>query len=60
MLLWGHYVIPQWHLKFDRIAYWDIFGRPKDPKYGVDFMSWWIDPAKAASLDSRKKSAKGK
>ena len=27
VLLWGHYVIPQWHLKFDRIAYWDIFGR---------------------------------
>ena len=61
VLLWGHYVIPQWHLKFDRIAYWDIFGRPaKDHKYGVDFMSWWIDPAKAASLDSRKKSAKEK
>ena len=61
VLLWGHYVIPQWHLKFDRIAYWDIFGRPaKDPRYGVDFMSWWIDPAKAASLDSRKKSAKEK
>ena len=60
VLLWGHYVIPQWHLKFDRIAYWDIFGRPKDPKYGVDFMSWWIDPAKAASLDSRRKSAKKK
>ena len=60
VLLWGHYVIPQWHLKFDRIAYWDIFGRPaNDPKYGVDFMSWWIDPAKAASLDSRKKPAKG-
>ncbi len=61
VLLWGHYVVPQWHLKFDRIAYWDMFGRPaKDPKYGVDFMSWWIDPAKAASLDSRKKSAKEK
>jgi len=61
VLLWGHYVIPQWHLKFDRIAYWDIFGRSaKNPKYGVDFMSWWIDPAKVASLESRKKSAKEK
>ena len=59
VLLWRHYVIPQWHLKFDRIAYWDKFGRPtKDPKYGADFMSWWIDPAKVASLDSRKKSTK--
>ena len=61
VLSWGHYVIPQWHLTFDRIAYWDIFGRPaRDPKYGVDFMSWWFDKAKAASLDSRKKLAKGK
>jgi len=58
VLLWGHYVIPQWHLKFNRIAYWDMFGRPaKDPKYGVDFTSWWIDPVKVAALDSREKSA---
>ena len=30
------------------------------PKYGVDFMRWWIYPAKVASLDGRKKSAKQK
>jgi microcin C transport system substrate-binding protein len=51
VLLWGHYVIPQWHVRNDRIAYWDRFGIPKHPKYGVDTMSWWIDPAKANVLD---------
>jgi microcin C transport system substrate-binding protein len=43
VLLWGHYVIPQWHHNIDRIAYWDIFDRPRVlPKYGIDFFSWWI------------------
>ena len=54
VLLWGHYVIPQWHIRNDRVAWWDRFGRRKvNPKYGVDFMSWWIDPAKSASLARR-------
>ena len=56
VLLWNHYVIPQWHIRFDRIAYWDKFGKPaKSPKYGNDFMSWWVDAGKAASLDERKR-----
>src|SRR3546814_14845573 len=28
VLLWGHYVIPQLMAPFDRILYWDKFGRP--------------------------------
>ena len=51
VLLWNHYVIPQWHVANDRIAYWDKFGFAKHPKYGVDTMAWWIDPAKAAALE---------
>lgn len=53
VLLWNHYVIPQWHVRNDRIAYWDKFGIPKHPAYGVDPMSWWIDPEKAAKIDDR-------
>ncbi len=50
-LLWGHYIIPQWHVRYDRIAYWDKFGRPaKLPSYGVDLFAWWIDPAKQQAL----------
>ncbi|MCK6557200.1 hypothetical protein L6Q96_21880 [Candidatus Binatia bacterium] len=28
VLQWGFWVIPQWYLPFDRIAYWDKFGLP--------------------------------
>ena len=48
VLLWSHYVIPNWHLNAFRIASWDIFGRPETrPAYGLGFYSWWIDDAKA-------------
>ena len=28
VLLWGHYVIPHWHLRTFRVVYWDKFARP--------------------------------
>jgi microcin C transport system substrate-binding protein len=52
ILLWGHYLIPHWHLQSYRLALWDRFGRPeKNPKYSVGFFTWWIDPDKAAALN---------
>lgn len=52
-LTWGYYLVPGWHLPADRVVYWDKFGRPdKNPKNGVDFFAWWIDPAKAAKLSN--------
>ena len=56
VLLWNHYAIPQWHVRMDRLAYWDRFGIPKHPKYGADVMSWWIDPAKDAALKNGNKN----
>jgi microcin C transport system substrate-binding protein len=51
VLLWGHYVVPHWHIKHFRVAYWNKFVRPLiTPKYGLGFDGWWIDPALAASL----------
>ncbi|MFT7569171.1 MAG: microcin C transport system substrate-binding protein [Paracoccaceae bacterium] len=50
VLLWNHYVIPQWHVRIDRLAYWNRFGISKHPKYGADVMSWWVDPAKDARI----------
>ncbi len=26
VLLWNHYLVPQWHMPFDRLARWDMFG----------------------------------
>jgi microcin C transport system substrate-binding protein len=43
VLLHGHYVIPQWYMPRDRIAYWDHLQRPeKTPKDGVDVNNWWV------------------
>ncbi len=51
VLLWGHYVIPHWHIRAFRVAYWDKFGRPpRNPKYDLGIDTWWIDPAKEAAL----------
>ena len=48
VLLWSHYVIPNWHLNAFRVASWDIFGRPDArPRYGLGFDTWWFDEAKA-------------
>lgn len=53
-LQWGHYVIPQWHLNYDRLAFWDIFGFPPPTDLrGAIFNTWWIDPEKAATRKQR-------
>jgi len=60
VLLWGHHVIPHWHIQSYRVAYWDKFSRPATPaKYSLSFDTWWVDAKKAAELD-RKKSAASK
>ena len=51
ILLWGHYVIPQYHIRSFRVAYWNKFGRPgTTPRYGFGLDTWWIDGAKADAL----------
>jgi microcin C transport system substrate-binding protein len=51
VLLHMNYVIPNWHLRAFWLAYWDRFGRPpRNPKYGIGFDGWWIDPAKDRAL----------
>jgi microcin C transport system substrate-binding protein len=52
VLQWGHYHIPQWHMKAYPLVYWDRFGRPDtDPPKGLGLNSWWFDPSKAARLN---------
>jgi microcin C transport system substrate-binding protein len=51
VLLWNHYVVPQWTYGKARTARWDRFGRPDAlPKYGAAAFPaiWWWDAAKAA------------
>jgi microcin C transport system substrate-binding protein len=56
VLLWNHYVIPQWHIQSFRVAYWDKFSRPEiTPKYALGFNFWWIDSKKSAAVNARQK-----
>ncbi len=52
VLQWGSYVIPNWHSRTFRIAFWDRFGQPpRNPRYGLGFPSaWWIDAQRDAAL----------
>ncbi len=56
VLLHGHYVIPNWHIRVDRILYWNKFSRPAvTPKNGTSTDYWWFDEVKAARLaDARR------
>lgn len=58
-LLWGHYVIPNWHLKIARIVSWNKFGMPKTyAKYNPGYTAWslwWYDAAKANQLTEARK-----
>ena len=52
VLLWGHYVVPHWHIRSDRVLYWDKFSRPPVPvRTGVMTSRWWYDAQKAAALE---------
>ena len=42
VLLWGHYVIPLFHSKTDKVAYWSHLHRPQvTPLYGTTIDLWW-------------------
>jgi microcin C transport system substrate-binding protein len=56
VLLWHHYVVPQWTYGKTRTARWDRFGRPElMPKYGLSAFPtiWWWDEARAAKVKQR-------
>jgi microcin C transport system substrate-binding protein len=51
VLLWNHYVVPQWTYRKVRTAYWDRYAHPQNmPEYGAAAFPiiWWWDEAKAA------------
>jgi microcin C transport system substrate-binding protein len=56
VLLWNHYVVPQWTYGKARTARWDRFSHPEQmPKYGASAFPtvWWWDAEKAAKTGSR-------
>ncbi len=57
VLLWGFYVVPQYHTRMRLVAVWDRFGWPEQPvRTGIDLDSWWVDAAKAARIDAGRRA----
>jgi len=52
VLMWNRYVVPQWHIDYDRTARWDRFGRPaRLPEFSPGFPTvWWYDAEKAGKI----------
>ena len=50
VLLWGHYLIPNWHTDMHRLAYWDRFDRPDIvPLISLGFLeTWWVSADETA------------
>jgi microcin C transport system substrate-binding protein len=56
VLLWNHYVVPQWTYQKERTARWDRFGKPDLlPIYGQSAFPtiWWWDARRATAIASR-------
>ena len=55
VLLWNHYVIPQFYNDIYRVARWDRFGHPENiPEYTPGFPDiWWWDEEKAQAIASQ-------
>ena len=52
VLLWNWYLVPNWHLRSTRLAWWDRFGMSGKPlREGMNFDAWWVDPQKAAHIE---------
>ena len=57
VLLWGHYIVPQWFKGSHSLIYWNKFSRPDIlSKYSLSIDTWWLDSEKADKLTAFRKS----
>jgi microcin C transport system substrate-binding protein len=60
-LLWKFFIIPNWHIPTDRVAYWNMFGIPKvTPDRGIQFTAWWVDAATVDTVKQRQRESEPK
>ncbi|NOG72492.1 extracellular solute-binding protein [Roseicella sp. DB1501] len=58
VLLWNDYMIPHWHSRTFRVAYWDKLGRPpRNPRFALALDSWWVEPARVGTVEQGKREA---
>jgi microcin C transport system substrate-binding protein len=57
VLLHHNFVVPHWHSRTFRLAFWDKFGRPeRNPKYGLGLDTWWIDTNRERALTEARRT----
>ena len=44
VLLWQHYIIPNWYLNYHRLAYRNRFAFVTTPPYTLGLSAWWLKP----------------
>ncbi|KAF1012036.1 MAG: Oligopeptide-binding protein AppA [Pseudomonas fluorescens] len=53
VLQFGYYVIPNWHIKTFRVAYWNHLGHPSvSPLYDVGTATWWNKSQEGPSVNT--------
>ena len=45
VLLWQHYVIPNWYISQHRLAYRNRFEHQPTPPYTLGLRAWWLKPS---------------
>lgn len=59
VLLWNDYLVPHWHSRTFRVAYWDKLGRPeRNPRYRLALDAWWIEGAREGTVEQGKREAR--
>jgi microcin C transport system substrate-binding protein len=54
VLLWRHYMVPQWFMDGTRLAYWNRFAASPTPRYDIGLPDlWWYEPDKAKDVEAR-------
>lgn len=44
VLLWQHYMVPNWYLDYHRLAYRNRFEHLPTPPYALALNTWWLKP----------------
>ena len=59
VLLWGHYMVPQWYKGAHHLVYWNKFDRPAlKPRYARGIIdTWWVDREKDDALRAYREGA---
>ena len=61
VMQWGHYVIPHWHLNYDRLIFWSKLKHPEiTPLQGTQFDTWWVNPKNSTKIQDIQKPPRAK